>query len=409
MKPFQFHLFRFIKEKLGFTEEEEDDFSLGLKEGEDARSVPDVLQHSTKRRRDLNVLDYRERESYIRGCCEQMTSSSKEVESQKTEYQLVTERLTDLEELSALPASNRNEIKKLAMKIVQIETDEASYERPVSKITEAQYREIERMEDEIPQILERLKKNEEYQMAVRRDLNLLEGEKGALAFQHKEENQKAAGAKTFAIIIVFAAVLVVCLLIVLKASLPRMDVKLAYFIMAAIAAAALTVVSVLYRSAQDNQTRAEKKLNRIITLQNTVKVKYVNITNLIDYTYTKYKVNNSYELNYIWEKYLEEKEARSHTEKVAQKMEQARKELLLLLGRYHIKEPALWIYQPGVMIYEDELKEMRHSLIVQRQRLRKGIDFNLYNLEDSKKEIEHVVKDYPQYAREILAIVSQYE
>lgn len=409
MKPFRFHLLRFIKEKLGFEEEEEDDFSLGLEEGEDAKSVQDVLRRSSKRRSDLNVLDYRERERYIRDCCEQMTASSREVESQKAEYQLVTERLTDLEELCALPATSRNEIKRLAMKIVQIEEDEAAYERPVSKITEAQYREMERMEDEIPQLLERLQKNEEYQMAVRRDLNLLEGEKGALAFQRKEEGEKAANAKTFAVMIVFATVLTVCLLIVLKASLPRMDVKLGYFIMAATAAAALTVVSVVYRSAQDNQTRAEKKLNRVITLQNTVKVKYVNITNLIDYTYTKYKVNNSYELSYMWEKYLEEKEARSHTETVALKMEQARKELLFVLGRYHMKEPAVWIYQPGVLIYEDELKEMRHSLIIQRQRLRKGIDFNLYNLEDSKKEIEQIVKDYPQYAREILAVVSLYE
>lgn len=409
MKPFQFHLFRFIKEKLGFEEEEEDDFLLELEEGENARSMPEVLGHASKRRNNLNVLDYKERERYIRDCCEQMTASSREVESQKTEYQLVTERLTDLDELSALPASNRNEINRSAMKIIQIEEEEAAYERPVSKITEAQYREMERMEDEIPQILERLKKNEDYQMTVRRDLNLLEGEKGALAFRHKEENEKAAGAKTFAVIILFAAVLAVCILIVLKASLPRMDVKLGYFIMAAVAAIALTAVSVLYRSAQEGQTRTEKKLNRVITLQNTVKVKYVNITNLIDYTYTKYKVNNSYELGYMWEKYLEEKEARSHTETVAVKMEQARKELLLLLSRYHMTGPAVWIYQPGVLVYEEEMKEMRHSLIIQRQRLRKGIDFNLYNLEDSRKEVEQIVKDYPQYAREILAVVSQYE
>ncbi len=214
MKPFRFHLLRFIKEKLGFEEEEEDDFSLGLEEGEDAKSVQDVLRRSSKRRSDLNVLDYRERERYIRDCCEQMTASSREVESQKAEYQLVTERLTDLEELCALPATSRNEIKRLAMKIVQIEEDEAAYERPVSKITEAQYREMERMEDEIPQLLERLQKNEEYQMAVRRDLNLLEGEKGALAFQRKEEGEKAANAKTFAVMIVFATVLTVCLLIV---------------------------------------------------------------------------------------------------------------------------------------------------------------------------------------------------
>lgn len=406
----KFNPINFIKEKLGFTEEDEDEFEfdLGLTEGENVESIQEVLRHSSKRRSDLNILDYKERELYIRGCCEQMTSSSKEVETQKVEYQLVTERLSDLEELSALPQTDWSEIKKRARKIIKIEEDEASYRRPASKITEAQYREMERLEDEIPAVLKELKKNEDYQMTVRRDLNLLEGEKGALAYQRKEEKSRAANAKGFSTIIVIAAVMAVCLLLVLQFGL-RMEVKLGFFILAAVAAVALTAVSVSYRNAQDNQTRTERKLNRTITLQNSVKIKYVNITNLIDYTYAKYKVNNSYELSYMWDKYLEEKEARNHTEVVAQNMQEARKSLFQLLSHYHIKDPIVWVYQPSVLIYEDELTEVRHSLIIQRQRLRKGIDFNLYNLEDSKKEIEQIVKDYPQYAREILAIVGQYE
>lgn len=404
----KFNLINFIKEKLGFVEEDDDEFDFGVETGEKAESIQEVLRSSSKRRSDLNILDYKERELYIRGCCEQMTSSSKEVESQKVEYQLVTERLSDLEELSALPQTDWNEIRKRAKKIIKIEEDESSYRRPVSKITEAQYREMERLEEEMPSVLKELKKNEDYQMTVRRDLNLLEGEKGALAYQRKEEKNRAASAKAFAAIIVFAAAAAACLLLVLQLGL-HLEVKLGYFILAAITAVALTAVSMSYQSAQDNQTRTEKKLNRTITLQNTVKIKYVNITNLIDYTYAKYKVNNSYELSYMWDKYLEEKEARSHTEVVAQKMRDARKSLFQLLTHYRIKDPSVWIYQPSMLLYEEELTEVRHGLIVQRQRLRKGIDFNLFNLEDSKAEIEQIVKDYPQYAREILAIVGQYE
>ena len=398
---------KFIKEKLGFVEEE-DEFSLGLETGEAAEALTDVLRHSPKRRKDLNILDYKERDLYIRECCEQMTVSSKEVESQKTEYRLVTERLSDLEEIASLPQSDINEVKKRVGKIIKIEEDEAAYRRPVSKITEAQYREMERMEDEIPDIISKLKKDEDYQMTVRRDLNLLEGEKGALAYQRKEEKNRAANAKALSTIVVFAAVTAVCLLAVLQFAL-RLDVKMGCIVTAGLAAIALTAAFVSYRNAADNESKADRKLNRTISLQNTVKIKYVNITNLLDYTYTKYKVNNSYELSYMWDKYLEEKEARHHTEEVAMKMEEARKSLFQLLVHFHIKDPSIWLYQPNVLIYEEEMTEVRHSLIIQRQKLRKGIDFNLFNLEDYKNEIEQVVKEYPQYAREILAIVSQYE
>ncbi len=401
-------LYQLIKKKLGFVEEEEDEFQLGLETGESAESMPDALRHSSKRRSELNILDYKEREIYIRSCCEQMTESSREVESQKIEYQLVTERLADLEEINALPTTVRSEIKKRAKRIVKIEEDEASYRRPVSKITEAQYREMEHMEDEIPEVLEKLHKNEDYQMTVRRDLNLLEGEKGALAYQCRDERNRAINAKAFSAIIVFAAFMAIALLVVLQTAL-HMNAKMGYIITAAVVAIALTGVCVSYRNAQDSQTKAEKKLNRTITLQNTVKIKYVNITNLIDYTYAKYKVNNSYELNYMWEKYLEEKAAREHTEIVAQQREQARKELFQFLGHYRIKDPSIWVYQPSVLIFEEELTEVRRSLIIQRQRLRKGIDFNIFNMDESKKEIEQIVKDYPQYGREILAIVDQYE
>ncbi|MCR5268643.1 MAG: hypothetical protein K6E16_09015 [Lachnospiraceae bacterium] len=399
-----------IKEKLGFGGHEDDeiDFALGLSEGKESASMDSVLSRETVRRSDLNVLDYRDRERYVRACCEQMTAASREVDVQKVEYQTVTERLTDLEEIAQLPVSDREEIKKRAMKILQIEEDETHYRRPVSKITEVQYREMERQEDEIPEILKTMQEREDYQMTVRRDLNLLEGEKSALAFQCKEDAKKAKNTKGYIVIILVTAVLAFALLVFLQKAI-RMDVTVAYYVLTGLTAIAVTACGVSYRSAQGDQTKAEKQINRAISLQNSAKIKYVNITNLLDFMYSKYQVRNSYELSYMWDKYKEEKEARNHSEEVAQKLEEARRSLYALLSHFRLKDASIWVYQPGALVYEEEMTELRHSLIIQRQRLRKGIDFNLFNLEDSKKEIEQLVKDYPKYAREILAIVTQYE
>ena len=153
---------------------------------------------------------------------------------------------------------------------------------------------------------------------------------------------------------------------------------------------------------------AERKLNRAIVLQNKTKLKYVNATNLIDFYYSKYNVNSSYELGYMWEKYLEEKRARNHSEDVAKQIDEARHELLSSLKAQNIMDPSVFVYQPSILIEEEEMTELRHSLIIQRQRLKKGMDFNNYNLAQSKLEIENLVKDYPQYAREVLAVVSPY-
>jgi len=394
-----------------FHGREDDDpveFTMGLSEGDDAESIQEVLSHQSLRRADLNIYDYRDRERYIRACCEQMTASSKEVETQKIEYQTVTEHLTDLEEISALPVSDREEMKKRARKIIQIEEDEADYRRPASKITETQYREMEQMADEIPDVLKLMREREEYQMAVRRDMNLLEGEKGALAYQKREDRHRAHNMKGYAIIILVTGILAAVMLVFLEKAV-HYDVAIGYYIIAGVVAMALTACVMGYRNAQLSETKTERQLNRAITLQNSAKIKYVNVTNVLDYTYSKYNIHNSYELSYMWDKYKEEKEARNHSEEVAIQLENARKSLFALLKHNRVKDPTIWVYQPGTLVFEEEMTEMRHSLIIQRQKLRKGIDFNMYNLEASKKEIEDLVKEYPKYAKEILAIVTQYE
>ena len=165
----------------------------------------------------------------------------------------------------------------------------------------------------------------------------------------------------------------------------------------------------MYQNAQSGIARSNKKLNKAISVQNTVKIKYVNITNVLDYNYAKYGVMNSYELQYIWEKYNEEKAAREHDTDISERLDEARSELYQMLKHYHINDPSVWVYQPGVLVYDDEAKDIRKQLIVQRQRLKKGIDFEMYNLETAKKELEALVREYPKYAQDIIDIVGEYE
>ncbi|MCR5687857.1 MAG: hypothetical protein K6G58_07555 [Lachnospiraceae bacterium] len=396
-----------LKDILGFGEDDFDDIEINFS-SESAESLMQSLANVSRKRRTLNMNDKAQREQYVREYCDMMAVASKDVDAQKAEYQQVTERLADLEELDKLPVADKSQVRIRAKKVLKIEQEESGYTRPAKKITEAQYREMERLANDIPSVLEKMAEDEKYQMEVRRDLNLLEGEKGAVAYQRKEERSRARTAKNIAFIAIFGAVMAAALLFVLNQAM-RVEVEMGFIILAGAFAVALTASFVMYQNAQSGISSANRKLNKAISVQNTVKIKYVNITNVLDYNYSKYGVMNSHELAYIWEKYKEEKAAREHDTDVSERMEEARSQLYQVLKHYHINDPSVWVYQPGVLVYDEEAKDTRKQLIVQRQRLKKGIDFEMYNLETAKKELEALVREYPKYAEDIINIVGEYE
>ena len=400
-------ILNWLKDILGFGDDDFDDIEINFS-SESAESLMQSLANVSKKRRTLNMNDKAQREQYVREYCDMMAVASKDVDAQKVEYQKVTERLADLEELEKLPVTDKSQVRIRAKKVMKIEQEESSYTRPAKKITEAQYREMERLAKDIPSILEKMKQDEKYQMDVRRDLNLLEGEKGAVAYQRKEERSKARSAKNIAFVAIFGAVMAAALLFVLNQAM-HVDVEMGFIILAGAFAVAITAAFVMYQNAQSAIANTNRKLNKAISVQNTVKIKYVNITNVLDYNYAKYGVMNSYELAYIWEKYNEEKAAREHDTDVSERMDEARSELYQMLKHYHINDPSIWVYQPGVLVYDEEAKDIRKQLIVQRQRLKKGIDFEMYNLETAKKELESLVREYPKYAEDIIAVVGEYE
>jgi hypothetical protein len=53
--------------------------------------------------------------------------------------------------------------------------------------------------------------------------------------------------------------------------------------------------------------------------------------------------------------------------------------------------------------------EVRHALITRRQKLRKQMEFNTQNAEQAQQQVRELVGEYPEYAKEILQMVSDYE
>jgi hypothetical protein len=189
----------------------------------------------------------------------------------------------------------------------------------------------------------------------------------------------------------------------------NLDVTIGYTIAVLIAATSLVLVYVKFNEAQREIVRVEKAINKLILLQNTVKIKYVNNTNLLEYLYVKYDVNSSNELKKLWDKYIEESNQREAEKQMQADMDFNQSSLIKLLRRLKISEPNIWLHQGQALLDDKEMVEIRHSLIIRRQKLRKQMEYNAKMAQQAQDEVKDIVNKYPEYAKNILDLVSDYE
>ena len=200
------------------------------------------------------------------------------------------------------------------------------------------------------------------------------------------------------------------LLLMLLQFLMEMNTQIGYLLTAGVAAVAITVIYVKHMDAKRDLRRVENGINRIILLQNKVKIRYINNTNLLEYLYLKYGVQSRQELENLWKDYQLEKDEREKIRRAEIDLDYSEQELLGMLKCYQIKDPAIWLHQTEAILDPKEMVEIRHNLIIRRQSLRRRMDYNKEVVAGtSQKEIKQLVEKYPQYAKEVMASVDEYE
>lgn len=349
------------------------------------------------------------REAYVRNCLEKMAEATKELENLTFEYNMVTSYLKDMEEIEALPEEEAEELKSTAKKVELLQNSRDDYMGRKRRMSDDRFRQIERMLDEIEEGCAKIKEAEEYRELVKKDLSRLDGEKHAYLYRKNELMSAIADTKGMAVICVTALSLCFALLLGLQFML-EMDTKAGYLITAGVAAFAITLIYVKHTEAKRDLKRVELSINKIILLQNKVKIRYVNNKNLLDYLYLKYDVSSAEELEKAWNLYYQEKEEREKCRRAELDLDYNQQELLRILRRYQIQDPAVWLHQTEAILDHKEMVEIRHGLIIRRQSLRRRMDYNKEVVAGgSQKEIKDLVYRYPKYAKEILAAVEKYE
>lgn len=189
----------------------------------------------------------------------------------------------------------------------------------------------------------------------------------------------------------------------------EMNTYIGYFVSILAGVIAIAVVCVKYMDADKELLRVTKAINKLIQLQNKVKIRYVNNINLLEYLYMKYNVDHSSKLERMWVNFLQEKEERKQFAETEGKIESYRSQLLRQLMRYRIKTPERWVNQINGLVDKREMVETRHELIQRRQAIRKQIEYNHEVATVAKQEIMDLAKMYPQYAHEFTSMVDTYE
>ncbi|MDE6221292.1 MAG: hypothetical protein K2G51_12865 [Lachnospiraceae bacterium] len=360
------------------------------------------------KRDNIDMHDKLQREHYVKACLEQMSEASKELDILGGEYNLVTSYLTDMEELEAQNEAVKEQLKAYATKIIELENGREKLDKKRRIMKPEDYLRMERVEQYMPEGYHKLKEAEDYQVLVKKDMGRLDGERHAYYYRKNELQNALQNVKGITIMCVASMLFLILMLSVISAAW-QLDVTLGYAIAILIMALTLAFVFVKFHEWQRELVKVEKGINKLVLLHNTVKIRYVNNTNLLEYLYVKYNVNSSNELKKLWDKYLEENIHREQEKQMEQDMDFNEAALLKLLRSCNIADPNVWLHQAAALIDNKEMVEIRHDLIIRRQKLRKQMEYNAKAAQEAQDEVKDIVEKYPEYAERVLDLVSDYE
>lgn len=328
-------------------------------------------------------------EQHIIECLEQIIDISKVLEEEREEYQVVNSYLEDIQILEDMPEDERNKINDVAANVVQLNAARTEFLNSSKKISDAQFALLEQKEKEIPAAIKRLSSNEKYQETIKRDMKYLEREKSEWKLHKEFLSHQKKRLTNLLYVVVGLAVTAALLLLIMQFGF-QVELQYAWMIYAFVTAA---VISVLYLKIMNDSSEmavAERNANRAIQLQNKVKLRYVGITNAIDYACEVYHVKSSRELNQDWEYYMDAVRERERYQRTNEDLEYFNGRLVRMLTKYKMYDTQIWVVQAQALTEPKEMVEIKHALITRRQKLRGTMEDQMAEMRSLRGEVEQL-------------------
>lgn len=347
-------------------------------------------------------------EHYILDKCELIIDNARVLDEKKEEYYEVMDYLKDLQTIRHISVAELAEIKNTALHIHNLNKAKDEYVNRVRKITDNEFTQMKEVEEDIPQIVKRLQKNEAYQNTVKRDMAYLEGEKLQWTEKLERLSKEQKFLKGFSMFL-FTCCFVLCAIFAYLQFAVDLSLKEPFLI--AIVVFLFLGIFVFWKNTVDEKLKKEASvnLNYAISILNKVKIKYVNVTNAVDYTREKFHVESSYELSYRWEKYMESIREQENFEQTNEDLEYYQKKFESQLLVHRLKHFDSWKLKSEVFLNDNEFEALTHELLHREETLKEQMAYNSQVIERAKNEIQSLVERDQEYSPKMKQILDQIE
>lgn len=356
---------------------------------------------------DDSEKERKEEESELTHHLSQIVDSTYEMEDLKREYELVTSYFSDIQKIEQMAPDRLLKLEDDARRVLMLEENRKEFQHTPKRISSERYKLLMRLEEDVPTAIVRLKELEDMRGKITRDLEYLEGEKGALQYEEEELQKKQSTLRTVAVVIGLLTVLTVVVFLILTLQY-GMDFTVAGVCVAIVALVIEFFLFLSYNRVDYDRKICYQKHNRAIQLQNKVKIKWLNNTNNLDFLYTKYEVNSRKELEYDWEQYRLTLEEEEQYQRNTGDLHVYQEELVSNLVQAGLADPVIWLQQVLALVDKREMVEVKHSLNVRRQKLRERMKQNEDNRQNSFVCVKGILTEHPELKEQAREVLTSY-
>ncbi len=348
--------------------------------------------------------DPRKIEHYILDSCEQIITLTKEVEGEKKQLSVINSYISDVEKIEGLPPKDRREIAETASKVTELTKSRDTYQKKDKKVTDSVFALMQQYDDTMPSEIVRMQNNESYQEKVKRDMAVLEGERGEARYDIDESRQseKYLGRFAIAALIIFATVFFV--LMVLKT---QTDMAITTYMLFYLLAGGAAGLFIFLRQSNLRKERRKRirEMNQITGLLNSVRVKYATVTRALESEKQRFEVGSSYELNYKWEAYLTAVREQEQYMADNEDLEYFSGKLLRLLSPLKLFDRKNWLSQPAALVKDSDLQSVKQELLARKDKVTAEIKEDTDSVKSERDEINRLMREHDYYVPEIMEII----
>ena len=341
--------------------------------------------------------------------CEQLIEASSEFEDIRQQYIKQTNYYNDCLKIEQLLENESQELKEIATNLTNLNITRNELINSESKMSDTQFSQIQEIESEIPRIISRLKNNEIRLDSIKKNMKFIEGEKVEWEITREDCKKEQRNLRYLSIVILFLFALV-CVSCVVASVALKVNTQLWMFIAAAVAVLVSAYIVIKYQECNTQIKQCDVNVNHAITLMNKTKIKFVNVQNAVSYTCERFHVKNSYELNVLYDLYIDTVREKEKFRKTSDESEYYNKQFLDFLDKNEIYESKIWLNRANAILNKDEMVEIKQDILERRQKSKSSLGYCVDNIADIRAKIvknKQKLGDKVEQVNEILRRVAQ--